>query len=80
MGEVLQATREDLVLPRDAAPGTGYVLLKIKEPKTRGRHAKHQAARVDPADTVELLDLVCKDGPKGKALASVWFNASKTFW
>jgi hypothetical protein len=42
IGEVLQATRADLILPRDAVPGTIYVLLKIKEPKTRGKHARHQ--------------------------------------
>ena len=57
IGETLQAKREDLVLPRDAAPGVHYALLKIREPKTRGRHAKHQAARVDPEDIVLLLDL-----------------------
>eukprot|EP00435_Cladocopium_sp_Y103_P039317 s2363_g10.t1 len=57
IGEVLQATRADLVLPRDAVSGTQYALLKIREPKTRGRHAKHQAARVDPADVVLLLDI-----------------------
>eukprot|EP00435_Cladocopium_sp_Y103_P038785 s1447_g10.t1 len=57
IGEALQATRGDLVLPRDAAPGTRYALLKIKEPKTRGRHARHQAARVDPVDIIQLLDI-----------------------
>eukprot|EP00435_Cladocopium_sp_Y103_P036738 s1823_g9.t1 len=57
IGEVLQATRADLVLPRDAVVGTPYALLKIREPKTRGRHAKHQAARVDPTDIVMLLDI-----------------------
>ncbi|CAL1161226.1 unnamed protein product [Cladocopium goreaui] len=57
IGETLQATRSDLILPRDAVAGTNYVLLKICQPKTRGKHAKHQAARVDPADIVALLDL-----------------------
>ena len=43
------------------------MLLKIKELKTRGRHAKHQAARVDLADIVELLDLAfAKMDPKAK--------------
>jgi hypothetical protein len=34
-----------------------YALLRIREPKTRGRHAKHQAARIDPADIVQLLQI-----------------------
>jgi len=67
VGEVLQTSREDLVLPRDSAPGVRYALLKIKEPKTRGKHARHQAARVDPTDIVELLDLAfAKADPKAK--------------
>ena len=57
IGEILQAVRKNLVLPRDAAPGTGFALLQIMNPKTRGRSARHQAARVDPVDLVALLDL-----------------------
>eukprot|EP00435_Cladocopium_sp_Y103_P038928 s550_g10.t1 len=55
IGEVLQAFRRDLVLPQDAAPGNAYVLLRIADPKTRGRAARHQAARVDQEDIVRLL-------------------------
>ena len=61
VGELVAAVRSDLVLPRDTAPGQSFVLLRIKEPKTRGRGAKHQSARVDPEDLVHLLDLVYKD-------------------
>ncbi len=61
VGEVLQARRADLVLPQDAAPGVRHILLRIREPKTRGRHARHQAARVDPRDLVELITMVFKD-------------------
>ena len=57
-GEVLSARRIDLILPRDAAPGTKHALLVIRNPKTRGRAARHQSARVDPADVIELLDAV----------------------
>ena len=60
-GEALSATRSDLILPRDAAPGTDYALLQIRTPKTRGRSARHQAARVDPPDIVELLDIAFAD-------------------
>ena len=56
-GEVLQARREDLILPRDAAPSTQHALLAIRNPKTRGRAARHQSARIDPCDIVQLLDL-----------------------
>eukprot|EP00435_Cladocopium_sp_Y103_P046805 s630_g13.t1 len=59
IGEVLQAKRSDLILPSDSAPGFDFVLLRIQEPKTRGRHAKHQAARVDQSDVVSLLSAVC---------------------
>ena len=55
IGEVMMATRADLVLPIDAAPGTTFALLRIRMPKTRGRAARHQAARVDPVDIVRLL-------------------------
>ena len=57
-GEVLCAKRSDLILPRDAAPGARHALLVIRNPKTRGRAARHQSARVDPADIIELLDAV----------------------
>ena len=51
-GELFAAFRADLVLPRDAAPGTYHALFKIRQPKTRGRAAKHQAVRIDPSDVV----------------------------
>ena len=59
VGEVfLEATRADLLLPADSAPGTSRILLRIKAPKTRGRAAKHQAAPVDPQDLVQLISTV----------------------
>ena len=57
-GELFAAFRADLVLPRDAAPGTYHALVKIRQPKTRGRAAKHQAVRIDPSDVVALLSAV----------------------
>lgn len=47
--------RADLVLPQDAAPGVWYALLRIRQPKTRGRAARHQAVRIDPGDVAALL-------------------------
>ena len=55
IGESLAATRRDLVLPQDCAPGINFALLRIQQPKTRGVGARHQAARIDPADVVMLL-------------------------
>lgn len=57
-GEVLQAIRDDLVLPQDAAPGAVCAILRIRQPKTRGRAAKHQSTKIDPADIVSLLSTV----------------------
>ena len=55
IGEVLAASRAELVLPIDAVPGTTFALLMIRQPKTRGRMAKHQAARIDQADVITYL-------------------------
>ena len=55
VGEVISATRGDLILPEDAAPGFSGVLLRIRLPKTRGRAARHQTAKVEPVDIVFLL-------------------------
>ena len=68
IGETLLAKRGDLVLPRDAAPGTKFLLLKIHMPKTRGRSAKRQSARVDPHDIVILVDAVFGAMPAGSKL------------
>ena len=48
---------EERVSIIEASPGTDFALLQIKQPKTRGRAARHHAARVDPPDIIELLDL-----------------------
>eukprot|EP00435_Cladocopium_sp_Y103_P064764 s777_g26.t1 len=63
VGEALAARRQDLVLPCDGAPGRGFALILIHQPKTRGVAAKHQSARVDPSDAVMLLSAVF--GPLG---------------
>ena len=55
VGKKLNALRSDLVLPCDAAPGTLKALLKVRLPKTRGRAARHQSARIEPDDVVTLL-------------------------
>lgn len=56
-GEVLLAVREDLVIPSDLGDVKGSVFLKVKEPKTRYKAARHQMARMDYPDPVELVSL-----------------------
>ena len=58
IGEVLGAYRRDLFLPSELAPGCDFILLRVPEPKTRGRGARHQSARIDPADLVLLISSV----------------------
>ena len=58
VGEILNAKRSDLVLPEESAPGIDYILLRLEEPKTRGRSARHQAARIEPRDLVLLISAV----------------------
>lgn len=69
IGEIFSAKRGDLVLPCDAAPGTTGILLKIQEPKTRGRSARHQASRIDYQDVVSLVSAVFS---KLDAAAPLW--------
>ncbi|CAE7938121.1 unnamed protein product [Symbiodinium sp. KB8] len=61
IGEATNACRRDLVLPRDVLYLQKYVLLRIQEPKTRLRMARHQAARCEPADLVAVIDLAFAD-------------------
>ena len=69
IGEIFAAKRGDLVLPCDAAPGTSGILLRIQEPKTRGRSARHQAARIEYQDMVTLISAVFR---KLDAAAPLW--------
>ena len=63
-----RARRSDLVLPSDGAPGTNYILMRIRTPKTRGRAAHHQAARVDAQDFVQLISKVFENLGRGEPL------------
>lgn len=68
IGEATSATRSDLILLCDSAPGSDFGLLRIRVPKTRGLAARHQAARLDPQDLLDLLTSVYADYPKDKLL------------
>lgn len=68
VGELLDLTRESFILPEDSAPGTPYILIKIREPKTRGRSPRHQNARVEPKDIVDLAVAVFWHYPPSQKL------------
>ena len=68
IGEVMQAVRNDLVLPQDSVGGVDHILLKIHQPKTRGRSAKHQSSRIDPIDLVTLISAVFRNYPGSRKL------------
>lgn len=57
IGEVLAATRRNLVLPSDLDGATPFALLEIFEPKTRFKTARHQAARVDQPQLLQVLEI-----------------------
>ena len=57
IGEILAASRGDLVLPCDDGELEGYILLSVKEPKTRSTAAHHQALRLDQSPLVQLVIL-----------------------
>ena len=69
IGEIFSARRGDLVLPGDAAPGATGIILKIQEPKTRGRSARHQASRFEYQDIVRLVTAVFR---RLDAAAPLW--------
>eukprot|EP00438_Fugacium_kawagutii_P015828 Skav211387 [mRNA] locus=scaffold2406:234258:241327:- [translate_table: standard] len=56
-GELLNACRLDLLLPSDVFQTAAYALLSIREPKSRFTHARHQSARLDAADLVEVAEI-----------------------
>ena len=65
IGEIYQAYRRDVVFPQDVGGTTDFILMRLLEPKTRFRAARHQSAKMDadclvgPGPPVRL----CKDSP-----------------
>ena len=57
MGEIYQAKRKDLVLPSDVDFSVDFILLKIHEPKTRFRAARHQAGKMDQPDLMQVVTI-----------------------
>ena len=57
-GEMTAALRKDLLLPSDVDFTATFALLAIREPKSRYTFARHQSAKVDSSDLVQVLELV----------------------
>ena len=55
-GEITGAYRRDLLLPRDIANSVAYAVLSIRQPKSRFTYARHQAAKIDSPDFLQLID------------------------
>ena len=64
-GEFISADRDQVLLPSDVARTISYCLITILEPKTRFRAAKHQYAKIDAADMVQLVEIAFSKIPKG---------------
>ena len=75
IGEVLGARREDLILPQDVGFTSAFILLKVQEPKTRFRAARHQVAKVEYTDLVDLISSVFQDLRPGDFL---WGASAQT--
>lgn len=56
-GEILSTRRSNLLLPRDVDNTIVFGLLSIPEPKMRRIGAKHQVAKLDAPDLLEIVDL-----------------------
>ena len=61
IGEVVAAKRSDLVLPVDTGGALWTVMLRVGEPKTRFRAARHQLARLDWQDLVGVIVSIYED-------------------
>lgn len=55
IGEVLY--RSDLFFHVDVGNTVSYALLRILEPKTRFRTARHQAGKLEQADLVQIVTI-----------------------
>eukprot|EP00435_Cladocopium_sp_Y103_P014486 s4341_g3.t1 len=68
IGEVMSALRQDLVLPADVLFSSNVVYLKVQEPKTRYKAARHQISRLDYEDLVSLVSCAFADLASGEKL------------
>lgn len=74
-GELISADRDQLLLPSDVSSTINYCLVTVLEPKTRFRTAKHQYAKIDAADMVQLVEIAFAKVPAGFRL---WLFSGQT--
>ena len=75
-GEFLGARRKDLLLPSDVWQTQRFALVSIQEPKTRFTVARHQCAKLDIPD---LLDVVTLAFEKEVLDQPLWSMSGQTF-
>lgn len=75
VGEIIAATRADLIFPQDVMHSIDHVLLKIKEPKTRFRAARHQSGKLEAPDLIEVCWIGLGDLKSGDRL---WHGSAST--
>ena len=51
-GEIINARRKDVIFPQDVRFSVDHVLIRILEPKTRFRAARHQSSKLEPPDLI----------------------------
>ncbi|OLQ07701.1 Muskelin [Symbiodinium microadriaticum] len=70
ISEATLARRGNLIFPADALFMQTFVLVlvRIDQPKTRGRAAKHQSAKLEPSDLVAVAALAFLQLPKSSRL------------
>ena len=57
IGEVVMAFRRDLILPADVNYSVNHLLLRIVDPKTRFRAARHQVGKMEQPDLILVVQL-----------------------
>lgn len=67
-GEVFKAVRKDLILPMDVAGSIDFLLIRIEEPKTRYRAARHQSGKMEQPDLISVVSLGLGKLKSGDAL------------
>lgn len=75
-GEILAATRGDLLLPSDCGNTINHALLSIQEPKSRFTNARHQTAKIDIQDMLEVCELAFQ---RLSPLQRLWPHSGQTF-
>ncbi|CAE6913350.1 unnamed protein product [Symbiodinium microadriaticum] len=57
IGEVTKCLRRSLILPADVGFTQTFILVQVEEPKTRNKGPRHQAAKVEAQDLVQVVSV-----------------------